>query len=293
MFTEFKLNEMKYWVIAALSIVVFSCTEEVETTGSDSLTDLDSEVIQLRNQVKQLELESSIKDSVLNESISFFNEIQENLAKISVKQEQIRIKSSNPEITNEEKEWVLQEIQNINFLREENAKKVRNLQGKIKDQSFKISELESMIDRLTLRIKSQNEQIESLQVMLADRDIEYAELFDQYQEQVELALDVMKELNTVHYAYGTLEELIENNVVVREGGFIGIGKQTNIAEGFNTDYFKHLDKHKTKVITIIGEKPQIITDHPSTSYSWEGNKLTILDPNSFWKISNYLVVTVK
>src|SRR5690554_8177592 len=81
-----------------------------------------------------------------------------------------------------------------------------------------------MTDRLVLQIRDRDEQIASLQRTLADLDMEYSELFDEYQEQVELALDVMKEMNTVYYAYGTLDELIANNVLVREGGFIGIGR---------------------------------------------------------------------
>lgn len=283
---------MKYTLFIAAFLMLIGCKED-DSTAAGEIQEENPELVSLRNQVAQLELENNLKDSVLNESIAFFNEIQGNLAKISIKQDEIRIKSSNSELTPEDKSWVIQEIQNINFLREENARKVRNLQGKVKNQTLKIEELEKMIDGLVLKIQSQDEKIESLQIRLADADIEYVELFDQYQEQVELALDVMKELNTVHYAYGSLEELIENGVLVREGGFIGIGKKTNIAEDLNQDYFQHLDKTKAKKIKIIGEKPQIITDHPSSSYEWKGNELVINDPDKFWRISNYLVVTVK
>ncbi len=280
-----------FYLLAALLLV--ACVEENNTTESTVNDEITREVVELRNKIAQIELENQIKDSLFNESIAFFNEIQDNLAKINVKQEEIRIKSSNPEISSDDKEWILQQINNINYLREENARKVKDLQGALKEKSLKITELEAMIERLQLRIKSRDEEIESLQIMLADRDVEYAELFDQYQTQVELALDVLNELNTVHYAFGTLDELVENNVLVREGGFIGIGRKTAISESFNKDYFKHLDKRKTKEITIVGNKPQIITDHPASSYEWKGNKLIIKDANSFWRISNYLVVTVK
>lgn len=282
---------MKNLIYLFLGFALFSCKDD--TTDSNPLSDEDKEVIELRNQVAQLKLDNRMKDSVLNESLAFFNEIQENLAKISVKQDQIRIRSTNPEISNDDKEWVLQEIQNINFLREENARKVRSLQKQAKNDALKITELQATIDRLVLQIQSQDERIESLQNQLADLDMEYAELFDQYQEQVELALDVIKEMNEVHYAFGTLEELMANKVLVKEGGFIGLGKKTTIADDMNEEYFQHLDKTKTKYITIIGEKPQIITDHPASSYEWQGTKLVIKDANAFWRISNYLVVTVK
>ena len=280
------------FILIAFSSLLFACKEDTQQVDND--TDNESkEVIELRNKVEQLELENNMKDSVLNEAISFFNEVQANLAKINIKEDEIRVRSSNPEITPEDQQWILQEIQNINFLREQNAKKVRSLQGKIKDQTLKISELENMVDRLVLQIQSRDEQIASLKRTLADLDMEYAELFDEYQEQVELALDVMKEMNTVHYSYGTLDELVENGVLVREGGFIGIGRKTTIADDMNQDYFQHLDKTKTKQINIVGKDPEIITDHPVSSYEWKGNKLIITDAEKFWRISNYLVVTVE
>jgi hypothetical protein len=283
---------MKYTFLFILAIMLFSCQEE--TTNAEPKDDGEStELINLRNQLAQLQHESKIKDSVINESIAFFNEIQDNLAKISVKEDQIRIKSENPEITEDDKAWIRQEIQNINYLREANAKRIRSLQGQVKSKDLRISELENMIDRLVLDVKSRDEKIEALQVMLADRDMEYVELFDQYQEQVELALEVMKELNTVYYAYGTIEELVENDVLVREGGFIGIGRKTNIADNFNKDYFQKLDKTKVSKISIVGDKPQIVTDHPSSSYRWEGNDIVITDATRFWKISRFLVVKVK
>lgn len=278
--------------LLAIATFLVACKEDPQTDDQSDQQE-DKEVIELRNKVEQLELENEMKDSVINEAISFFNEIQANLAKINIKEEEIRVRSSNPEISQEDQQWILQEIQNINFLREQNAKKVRSLQGKIKDQTLRIKELENMVDRLVMQIQSRDEEIASLKRTLADLDMEYAELFDEYQEQVELALDVMKEMNTVHYAYGTLDELVENGVLVREGGFIGIGRKTEIADDMNQEYFQHLDKTKTKQITIVGEDPEIITDHPVTSFEWNGNKLVILDEEKFWRISNYLVVTVE
>nr|WP_299207381.1 hypothetical protein [uncultured Brumimicrobium sp.] len=284
---------MRYLFLFTLLFIFAACKDDQNDTTKTGEGASEVELIELRNKVAQLELESNRKDSVLNEAFSFFNEVQSNLAKINIKEEEIRVRSSNPELTQEDQDWILQEIQHINFLRKQNAQSVSKLKKQIADKDLKIAELEGMTDRLVLQIRDRDEQIASLQRTLADLDMEYSELFDEYQEQVELALDVMKEMNTVYYAYGTLDELIANNVLVREGGFIGIGKKTNIAEDMNQEYFQQMDKSKIKELTIVGSKPEMVTDHPINSYEWKGNKLMILDADKFWRISNYLVVTVK
>jgi hypothetical protein len=283
---------MKYLFLFTLLFVFAACKGDAND-DVNATSEKEAEMVELRNKVAQLELESSQKDAALNEAISFFNEVQSNLAKINIKEEEIRVRSDNPEISKDDQEWILQEIQNINFLRKQNAQSLKNLKQKLKEKDLKIAELENMRDRLVMQIRAKDEQISSLQRTLADLDMEYSELFDEYQEQVEMTLDVIKELNTVYYAYGTLDELTANSVLVREGGFIGIGRKTNIAANLNEKYFQKMDKTKIKEIRVVGEKPDLITDHPIASYEWKGNKLIILDSDKFWKISNYLVITVK
>lgn len=283
---------MNKWILALVTVVLFSCKTDTKTLNSSEIATAE-ELIKLQNEVKQLRLESQNKDSVINESIAFFNEIQENLAKIGLKKDEIRIKSENPELASEGRNWIMEQIHEINNLREQNAQRVRQLQGKLKQQDIKIVEMQGMIDRLVLQIKSKDEQIESLQNQLADLDIEYSELFDEYQEQVDLALDVMKELNTVFYTMGTKEELTTNEVIVEDGGFIGLGKKTDLSDDMNQNYFTKADRTKVKEITVIGEKPKLITDHSSSAYKWEGNKLVITDYEKFWKISKYLVIVTK
>src|SRR5690554_1680533 len=107
---------MKYLFLFTL-LFVFSACKDDPNSDSNATSDQDTEMIELRNKVAQLELESAQKDSALNEAISFFNEVQSNLAKISVKEEEIRVRSDNPELSQDDQEWILQEIQNINFLR--------------------------------------------------------------------------------------------------------------------------------------------------------------------------------
>lgn len=282
-----------FFMILILIFAFTACKNDKKNTANSGNSSDNIEVLKLRNKLEQFQADKNRSDSTLNEMISFFNEVQNNLARISVKEDEIHVRSSDPELTKDDQAWILQEIQNINFLRTQNAKTVGLLKKQLSNKDLKITELNNMVDRLIKQIKSKDEQITALQSQLADLNVEYSKLFDDYQEQVELAYDVMKEMNTVYFAYGTMKELTENHVLVQQGGFIGIGRETNIVEDPNQKYFKKLDKSKIKELRILGKNPELITDHPISSYKWEGDKLIILNPDKFWRVSNYLVVVVK
>ena len=281
--------------LSAVFIVLFSCQEGAgEETGS---TDGQSEeMARLKSEMREMEAQLQEKDSVLNETIMLFNEIEQNLAMINLKEDEIRFRSHDVELEEDGKQWILQEIQNINYLREANGKKVEELNKALKNKNLQIEEFQNMITHLMDKIQVQEEEIEMLRVELADLDREYVELLEAYQEQTEITAETLIELNKAYYAYGSSQELEENGVIVKEGGFIGIGKRTELSEDFNEDYFTPIDITQTKSVQITGEKIKFITDHPSASFELvsNGNNHTIKinDEKSFWKVSKYLVVVV-
>jgi len=135
-----------------------------------------------------------------------------------------------------------------------------------------------------------------LSVELSDLDREYVELLEAYHEQTELAIETMREMNKSYYSYGSTDELMANGVIVKEGGFIGIGKKATLKDNFNEEYFTEIDRTVTSSIDVTGKKIKFITDHPSSSYeivsTGEQHKINIKDPQSFWKVSKYLVIVV-
>lgn len=270
---------------------VMSCQQTKEDTPGATPKDK-----ALENRIAQLELENAMKDSVINESLSFFNEIKANLESIGVRRDQIRELSNNPELEAEDKNWILEEIRRINYLREDNARLVKRLRGEIDKSNLKIEELEIMVESLMQDIQWKDEQIAMLQEELDRVDHQYAVLFDAYQEQSVVVDKLRDELNTVFYAYGSAEELEENKIISKKNGFIGIGRRLELREDFNTDYFSKLDATKKKSITIRGKDVRLLTDHPSGSYELKetatGTVISVKDASEFWKISRYLVVLV-
>ena len=281
--------------IILLSTLVIGCQGDGEL--NESVVGESEEMARLKSENRDLQDQLGAKDSVLNETIMLFNEIEQNLAMINLKEDEIRFKSVDVELEEDGKQWILQEIQNINYLREANAKKVLELNKALENKNLQVVELQNMVTNLMGKIQVQEEEIEMLRVELADLDREYVELLEAYQEQTEITAETIKELNQAFYAYGTYKELEANGVIKKEGGFIGIGKKTALKDDFNDDYFTKVDVTKTNSVQVTGKKLKFITDHPSSAYelisNGENHTIKIVDPKSFWKVSKYLVVVVE
>jgi chromosome segregation ATPase len=284
---------LKYFVFGFLvSSVLFSCSSEPENAKEEN-----QEIARLRNELRRLEMENAEKDALVEESLGVFSEIQENVARIQHKENEIRLITEKGASTGSEKEWLLQELQNIQFLREENNRKIKNLNKQLEGREEQIGQLYQMIEALKEQLMAQDALIAELQNSLSKQDEDYSKLFDAYIEQSNTAESARKELAKAFYVYGTLDELKKNNVIVQSKGFIGIGKKASIKDGFNEDYFTAIDKFEKKKIQIVGKKINVMSDHPSSSYEIidQGNTKTIniLNVYEFWKLSKYLVVVVE
>ncbi|PWL29469.1 MAG: hypothetical protein DCO96_06840 [Fluviicola sp. XM-24bin1] len=274
-----------------IGIVLFSCQQKPEDGGEAAPENKEKD-----NRIAQLELESAMKDSVINESLAFFNEIKANLEAIGIRRDEIRELSDNPELQAEDKQWILEEIRRINYLREDNARLVKRLNAELDKSNLQIKELEIMVESLMKDIQWKDEQIAALQKELDRLDHQYSVLFDAYQEQAVVVDRLRDELNTVYYAYGTSEELLVNNIISKKNGFIGIGRRLEMRQDFDAGYFTKADATKQNAINIRGKDVRLMTEHPTDSYTLTENAtgtiLTIKDAAKFWKISKYLVVLV-
>lgn len=280
-------------IILIFTLSIFpSCKSDVPADNVNN-----QQLMELRDEVAQLKLEKEMKDSIINESLAFFNEIQSNLESIGFKKDEIRIKSADPELTSDDKAWILEQIRHINFLRTENAKKVKELSSQLDKNNLRIKELEAMIEKLVQDIQAKDDQISTLQAELDNMDKEYSKLFDAYQEKEFMVDQLVDQINTAYYSYGTASELEKNQVIERRNGFIGIGKRITLLDDFNEKYFAKIDMTKDKEIFIEGQNLKVITDHSSKSYAvvavGVNSKIKIHDPREFWKISKYLVVIVE
>ncbi|MDZ7848293.1 MAG: hypothetical protein U5L96_16905 [Owenweeksia sp.] len=263
--------------------------------------------LRLKAENEELMMENEQKDSIINESFTAFARIQENLASIREKEERIEnLKTGDVETSKDVKEEILSDIEVINELLTENRQALANMRDKLKRYQYENSKFKRMVDDLGRQVEAKDSQVVVLKENLASLNFEMEALnskFEQSEEtrkkQKERIEKQIEELNAAYYAVGSYDDLEENKVVDKTGGFIGLGKTKTLADDFNRDYFTKIDVTQTKVIPLDLEddKVKLITNHPSESYNWikeedQIKSLEITDQEKFWSSSKYLVVLV-
>lgn len=282
-------------VLLLVIFVAFGCNkkkiEQLEGKG-DSLTN-----------------EANLKDQKIIDFLEAFNEIQDNLDSIKQKEMIIdKMTSGQVELNKEAKDQINDDINLIYKLLLENKQKLSTMKSKLNASNAKIVELEKMVERLTVQMTEKDTEIATLkgeleklniQVNILTKDIENltedgkikSEKIDQQANEIDMKTT---ELNTAYFIVGTKKELIDNNIVTKDGGFIGIGAVKKLKSDFNENLFTKVDITKISQVAAPGKKYKILTNHPSTSFKVTGEgkdrKIDILNYKDFWKSSKYLVI---
>lgn len=249
------------------------------------------------------------KENSITEFIGAMNDIQANLDSIKTIEKIVTVdKAQGSEMKPAAKQRIIESIAQINDLLQQNKELVKKLQGRLHASNVKIAELEKMIDNLNKQIGEKDAEIAGLKKDLENMHINVANLNQKIEtmtaenqkvvtEKNQTIEERTNELNTAYYAFGTKKELVEKNVIDKEGGFIGIGRTLALKKSFNRDYFQKVDIRDFKQLTLNAKKAKVVTNHPADSYHFTGTKtveaLVIDKPEEFWKASKYLVIVIE
>jgi len=266
-------------------------------------------VLQAEKQSINTELQA--RDSMVNELMTDFNDIEKNLKFIKEKRKQLSIENKQ-EGGRSRKQAIIDDINLMNEMLEKSSRHIAKLEKKLRNSGFRINSFKKKIESLNKNIEEQNAEIAMLHQQIQEKDKMLANLnlrvdsidfaldqkTDTLQQQKQIIERKINEQNKAFFTYGTYKELAENGVLIKEGGFLGIGKSTSIQNNLNSDYFTELDIRETKTIPIHSKKAKLISEHPDDSYAFveengEIASLEITNPAEFWKISKYAVVSVK
>ena len=233
------------------------------------------------------------KDAAIQELVSSFNEIQENLNTIKEKEKIISKVTSDGDVKSKE-DQIKEDIQSIYDLMAKNKDRIGSLSKKLKNSKLQIDGLEKMIENMQATLSLKDSEIEELKTKIEGLNVELSSLTTNYKAVENESNQKTEIINTAFYAIGTSKELKEKNVITKEGGIIGLGKTTKLSSDFNKEYFTKINIEKTTSINLGAKKIKMLTNHPSNSYKLIGEKpiekLEITNTKEFWSASKYLVI---
>jgi len=259
----------------------------------------------MENQRISLTGQLTERDSMLNNWLASFDEIEANIKVIKEKEKLITVNSSNAEVSKDRKRQILDDIQSINTLIDQNKKKIAQLNAQLKNSGNTITGLQTRITALEESMKAYEGEIADLKTTLVNKDFEIGQLNGQMVALKDTLVikeeKINNQIDKLHQAFlisGTFKDLKEKGLLSKEGGFIGLGRKENLQENFSDSLFKEVDITQTTTIPVNSKSAKFVTEHPSGSYELirENEKLisyiAIKDPEEFWKISKYAVVEI-
>ncbi|MDD4747735.1 MAG: hypothetical protein RBR35_13820 [Salinivirgaceae bacterium] len=280
-------------------------------TGMMACNNNKAELEQLKAENLQLKNDQGRNEEALFSFAETFNGIQNNLDSIAAKEGMISKLAVTGEKSTLAHQTVNEQINTIYDMMIKNRKQLDNLSKQSKSLGKKNSSLDAIIDRMNKQMEEKVVEVELLRGQLETMryqvtglgvKVDSLNILTEVQqglieEQISTITEQKEAMNTVYFAIGTMKELEANNVIDKEGGFLGMRKTGKMADDLNTKYFEASDKYKKRTFFLGSKRVKIVTSHPTDSYVLHGDKvtdsLTITDPDKFWKQSRYLVISVK
>ena len=287
-------------------------------TGFIMLLNKDSQINELHVETQNLDSVIVKRDSVINDLDGFIFEIEQNIGLVKSKREQHEFEYRESNLS--QKARILEDIKLLDTMLAENEQKLEELNQKLASSQIELKSFRDRVNRLTSELKNQNTVVENLNEEIERRDYQLAQM-DEKVNQLESSLmvhtdsltaltdsinrsseriDYMdRELNKAYWVQGTFKELKENEVLEKEGGFLGfLGKSKTIKKDLNVGSFTELDIRETEMIPLNARKVEMISEHSANSYRliYQDDLVSYLkieNPDEFWKLTRFAVIEVK
>ena len=260
---------------------------EQQMTKNDSL---ELVVAQMKNETNDL---NNMKAKLLN-IMRQINEAEGRILSVSPE-------SSESQIVVENMAFVQQKMEEYRKIVAEMQQQLRNA-NQLSEKAKR--GYASDIEKFRRQIALKNQEIDSLRLLIVERNLLLAEqgetilqqeealekMMEQNAEQEQTLLEQDRRLHTAWYVYGTKKELEEHEILVKN--------KVLTSQDANKEYFTEIDIRVTKIIPLHSKRVKLLTTHPAGSYTLDKDTheqytLRITDPDAFWSVSHYLVVSVK
>ena len=294
---------MKKVIILLIPVVLmWSCQDK------EKMSQMQSELAETNAELKE-------RDSLMTTYIDFVTEIEKNLNEIREREALIELTNDNMALSEEDsRAKLIKDIKTINALMEENKQKIAVLNSRLNNADGKLKKFRSLIAQLEKNLEAKETELVALNDQLAEmtqnneklqqqvdsissESTEQREMIAKQSEKMD-SLDV--ELHTAYFVTGSVKELENKQLIVKEGGVLGLGSVQKLASSLDKDQMIPIDIRQTHSIDLDSKKVELVSNHPEESYeiimndeNKEMDKLMIVDPDLFWSTSKYLVVVKK
>jgi hypothetical protein len=231
------------------------------------------------------------------------------LNEVTIKEKVIVLNNSKGgDMPQTSRERINMQINSINSLMDRNRTLITNLNKKSKDAGLKNAALLKSIVVLNNKLLQKDMELKNLDQQLQESNSKMVvletigeDLRNQNNQNAASIAQLTGSLHTAYYIVGNAKELEDLNIIDKKGGILGMGKTKQLKENFDKANFTCIDYTDIISIGINGKDVKLISNHPIESYYLEldatmknfTTNLIIMDPEKFWSVSKYLVVSKK
>ena len=264
---------------------------------------------ELQANIDSLNVELAQVNSEMENVMGILNDVQEGFQQINEAENRVNVQNTENAPANV-KEQVKADMAFIQAKLKENRERIAELEARAEKGDKNAAALRRTIKNLKAELAAKTEQIAALQAEIDAKnariqqlDTEVANLTNDKNaltaknaanEQVIANQD--KAMNAAWYVIAKKKSLKEQNVLTNTGLF----KKGDVMEAadVNKDGFTEIDIRKVVEIPVGAKKATILSAHPEGSYEFvadaEGMQvLKVLDPQTFWSVTRYLVIRAK
>ena len=258
---------------------------------------------ELQATVESLNVELTQANSEMENLVAILNDVQEGFQQINEAENRVNVNNAENAPANV-KEQVKADLAFIQAKLKENRERIAELEAKAEKGDKNAAALRRTIKNLKAELAAKEEQIAALQAEVAAKNARIQQLDGEVanltnvkneltaknaaNEQVIANQD--KAMHTAWYVIAKKKALKEQNILKRGD----VMEQANVVK----DGFIEIDIRNVVEIPVGSKKATVLSAHPEGSYELvadaDGMKvLKVLDPQTFWSVTRYLVVRAK
>ena len=258
---------------------------------------------ELQATVESLNVELTQANSEMENLVAILNDVQEGFQQINEAENRVNVNNAENAPANV-KEQVKADLAFIQAKLKENRERIAELEAKAEKGDKNAAALRRTIKNLKAELAAKEEQIAALQAEVAAKNARIQQLDGEVanltndknaltaknaaNEQVIASQD--KAMNQAWYVIAKRKALKEQNI-------LKMGDVMEQADVVKEDFIE-IDIRNVAEIPVGAKKARILSAHPEGSYEIVAGEdgmavVKILDPQTFWSVTRYLVVRAK